>query len=106
MVLLLVLYIVSARPIRTESQWRIVPPFAQRIYELAAVQRVSGALHSALSRLATKYLALTVHSDPYASNAFAKPTHVYDSFKILVSFSQVRAASALSQSVPRSSPER
>ena len=42
-----------------------------------------------LSRIATKYLALTVNSDPYAAKAFAKPTNVIDSFKILVSFSQV-----------------
>ena len=89
MILLLVLYVVSTKPIRAENQWRIAPKFARQIYKLAVVQHVSQALHRVLSSLATKYLALTANKDPYAAKAFAKPGIVYDSFKILLSFSQV-----------------
>ena len=101
MILLLVLYLVSTKPIRAENQWQIAPKFARQVYKLAVVQHVSRALHHVLSSLATKYLALTANKDPYAARAFAKPGIVYDSFKILVSFSQVQTSvlSACSRSM-------
>ena len=42
-----------------------------------------------LSRIATRYVALTVNSDPYASKAFVKPTATLQTIKVLISFMQV-----------------
>ena len=50
-----------------------------RITHIGFVQKMTGVLHRLLSNIATKYLALTVNSDPYAAKAFAKPgSHRYN----------------------------
>ena len=67
---------------------------AQWIMKLSFVQKVRQTVAPHLASLATKYLKLTVNSDPYASKAFAKPTASLQSAKILISFAQVMGALA------------
>ena len=57
--------------------------------KLSLFQWIKHFVFGLLSRIATRYLALTCNDDPYASKAFVKPTATLQSIKILISFTQV-----------------
>ena len=72
--LVFVLYFFSARPIRLASNKGGI--FTRQWYQISRirlVRRISDVFYRLLEKIATRFLALTCNSDPYAAKAFAKP---------------------------------
>ena len=86
---LLLLYFVSARPMRAPDGLSLFGRAFQWILKLSVLRRIQQFMMGLLSRITTRYLALTCNSDPYAAKAFAKPAATMQSIKILISFMQV-----------------
>ena len=90
---LLLLYFFAAAPIRAaRARTRthgIVARFSRLLLKCGCTVRTRAVVHRLVTDVVTRYVALTMHSDPYASKAFVKPTSAIDTFKVLISFLQV-----------------
>ena len=84
--LLAIVYLYSAHPIRASYPSNgAMTRLLHRFYKLSLVAKTTAWLHCVLANVAARYLALTTNDDPYADKAFAKPSSIVDSAKILIS---------------------